>query len=85
MAQCLCTQEVDPKELQANLLYTCRLIPPHNQGGVLRRIDCCYKAILYVILTDIQLASGALQTYDGHDTNPAKATIHTMREIVACT
>jgi len=33
------------------------------------------KAILYVILTVIQLASGTLQTYGGHDTGPAKAAI----------
>ena len=40
------------------------------------------KAILYVICTDIQLATGALQTCAGHNAG-AEAAIHAMRDIFA--
>ena len=84
VACCLCTQEVNPKELMA--FVACWLIPlnknpgvqPIGIGDVSRRIIA--KAILYVIRTDIQLAASALQTCADHDAG-VEATIHAMKEI----
>ena len=84
VARCLCTQEVNVKELMA--FVACRLIPldknpgvrPIGIGDVSRRI--IVKAILYVIRTDIQLAARELQTCAGHDAG-VQAAIHAMKDI----
>jgi len=84
VAHHLCTQEDNPKKLMA--FVACRLIllgknpgvRPIGIGDVSRRIIA--KAILYVIRTDIQLGTGALQTSAGPDAG-VEAVIHAMKDI----
>ncbi len=84
VARRLCTEHVDPTSVTA--FKACRLIPLNKRPGV-RPIGVCEtlrriigKAVMTVVKTDVQKATGAVQLCGGQQAG-IEAAIHAMRSV----